>query len=174
MRVLLDQLLPEIVGVEWAVRVIQHEGKSDLEGSISRKMRAWRNPHAKFLILRDNDGADCKALKARLINLVPLHQREIAVVRIVCQELEAWYLGDMHAVEKSGLATVRGLVRMSKKERFRNPDATVNPKIELKKIAAGYQPISGARTIGPHMRVDENRSASFNHVVAAVRRMTKD
>jgi hypothetical protein len=42
---------------------VPHEGKQDLEKSIPRELRAWREPAVRFCVLRDNDGSDCEALK---------------------------------------------------------------------------------------------------------------
>lgn len=44
---------------------IAHRGKSDLEKSIPRKLRAWSEPNVRFVILRDNDGGDCRERKIR-------------------------------------------------------------------------------------------------------------
>lgn len=65
MKVLLDGLLPRLFpGLPfWC---IAHEGKSDLELSIPRKLRAWREPGVRFVVIRDNDGGDCRGLKAAL------------------------------------------------------------------------------------------------------------
>ena len=50
-------------GVHWMI--LSFSGKTDLEQSIRGKMQGWTygNPH--FVILRDNDGADCIATKRR-------------------------------------------------------------------------------------------------------------
>lgn len=51
----------------------------------------------RILIVRDNDGADCRVLKKRLLSLVPVGAPEHRI-RLVCQELESWFLGDLEAV----------------------------------------------------------------------------
>jgi len=57
MKILLEELLPRLVpGMPFIC--IPHEGKQDLEKSISRKLRAWREPGARFVVVRDNDGGD--------------------------------------------------------------------------------------------------------------------
>lgn len=45
---------------------IAHNGKNDLEKRFPRKLRSWVDPSTRFVILRDNDNADCQALKAKL------------------------------------------------------------------------------------------------------------
>ena len=41
---------------------VPHDGKDDLERSIPRKLRGWREPGVRFVIVRDNDRGDCIAL----------------------------------------------------------------------------------------------------------------
>ncbi len=67
MREVLNVLLPKILPPEIDFLLLTHEGKSDLEVSIARKLKAWKYPDDSFMVLRDNDGSDCKRLKAKLI-----------------------------------------------------------------------------------------------------------
>lgn len=55
MKILLDGLLPRLLP-EVSFLCIPHEGKQDLEKSIPRKIRAWREPGICFVVMRDNDG----------------------------------------------------------------------------------------------------------------------
>ncbi len=52
MKVLLDGLLPRLFP-ELPFFCVPHEGKRDLELSIPRKLRAWREPGARFAVIRD-------------------------------------------------------------------------------------------------------------------------
>jgi len=52
----------------YPVRYIVFDGKQDLEKNISRKLKAYCNPNAVFIILRDQDSGDCLAIKNRLVN----------------------------------------------------------------------------------------------------------
>ena len=83
--IILPRLLPE--DVEW--KTIPHEGKSDLEKSIPRKLAAWKTPDTRFIVLHDQDSNDCQELKKRLQNLCSERDKEV-LVRIACRELEAW------------------------------------------------------------------------------------
>jgi hypothetical protein len=68
MKVLLEALLPRLYpGLSF--QCVPHEGKQDLDKSIPRKLRAWNEPGVRFCVIRDNDGADCLALKRRLAAL---------------------------------------------------------------------------------------------------------
>ena len=69
MKELLNGILPKILPEAISFQVIPHNGKSDLQRSISKKMR----------------------------RIVEQTGKE-AVIRIVCRELESWYFGDLRAV----------------------------------------------------------------------------
>lgn len=120
MKVLLEGLLPRLhPGLEFLC--VPHEGKQDLEKSIPRKLRAWNVAGDRFVVVRDNDGEDCRALKGRLSGLCSTAGHAETLVRLACQELEAWYLGDLHALADAfgcpHVATLAG------KAKYRNPDA---------------------------------------------------
>ena len=89
MQVLLDGLLPRLFP-DLPFLWVPHEGKRDLELSIPRKLRAWREPGVRFAVIRDNDGGNCVQLKAALRQLCKAGSREDTLIRIACQELEAW------------------------------------------------------------------------------------
>lgn len=67
MKVLLEGLLPRLVpGLQFLC--VAHEGKQDLEKSIPKKLRAWREPGVQFVVLRDNDQGDCRELKFQKVS----------------------------------------------------------------------------------------------------------
>jgi hypothetical protein len=85
MKVFLQTWLPRIVpGWEEGANflLVPHEGKSDLDRSVPVKLKAWREPGTRFVIVRDNDGADCIATKRRLLGLVSGTGRT-AVIRLI-------------------------------------------------------------------------------------------
>ncbi|MDR1306402.1 MAG: DUF4276 family protein, partial [Treponema sp.] len=93
-------LLPQIIPLEKvAFQCLPHEGKSALQKSIPRKIRAWNEPDVHFVILHDQDSADCVALKKELCKLAENDNHPDTLVRIACSELESWFLGDLSAVE---------------------------------------------------------------------------
>ena len=107
----------------------------------------------------DRDSADCKKLKNQLHTICQSAGKPDTLVRIVCRELESWYLGDLTAV-----ATAIGpgnLGNRQNKEKYRNPDDLVKPSKELETIAPKYQKIAGSRVIGQHLSIQNNRSHSF-------------
>jgi len=169
-KALLQCLLPRITPSHCGYQVIQFEGKQDMEKRLLGRMRAWRAPNTAFLILRDQDSADCEVVKAKLNDIGRRSGRENFLVRIACHEMETFYLGDLAAVER-GLG-IRGLAREQGKAKFRAPDAIAAPAEELKKLTQGkFQKLRGARAIGPHLSLDSNRSLSFGHLLSGIDRM---
>jgi hypothetical protein len=167
MKVLLDDLLPRFFP-DLRFLCVPHEGKGDLEKSIPRKLRAWKEPGVRFIVVRDNDGGNCHALKQRLVGLCHEGQREDALVRIACQELEAWYLGDVDALADAfGDERLRDLAG---KERFRNPDAVVQPARALEELIPAFQKVSGARLMASRMRRNGCTSRSFQVFIEAIER----
>ncbi|MEF8710144.1 MAG: DUF4276 family protein [Candidatus Accumulibacter propinquus] len=151
--------------------IIHHQGKSDLERSYPRKMKEWREPGVQFIILRDNDGADCLALKQRLVRMIPDNSPKY-LVRIVCQELESWFLGDLKAVAGAYPAAVRheSFRKLSKTD----PDRLTNASELMKHLTDTQAKISRAEKISKHMHPASNRSTSFQAFVNGLGRFLSE
>ncbi|GHC41205.1 DUF4276 family protein [Roseibacillus persicicus] len=154
---LFTRYYPSLVeGIHW--QIIAFQGKADLEKNFPHKMRSWSYLSPHFIILRDNDGADCTVLKERLRERArttgkPYH------IRLVCQELEAWLLGDMEAIQQAyphSRAT-----NHTNTARFRNPDSLGNPSEELAKITGVSSKTAKAHAIAPHLDSSRIQSHSF-------------
>ncbi|MDR0516847.1 MAG: DUF4276 family protein [Fibromonadaceae bacterium] len=166
----LNVLLPKILPKEVEFLCISHEGKSDLQRSIPIKLRNWQEPNVKFVIVHDKDSNDCIKLKAELKNIAKNCKREDALVRIICSELESWFLGDLAAVEKSfGI----NLSEKKNKAIYRNPDNIQNAKQELRKLIPQYQQISGSRKIASEMSLSDNKSRSFLVFIEGIMKVVK-
>ena len=165
MKALLDGLLPRLFP-DLPFLCLAHEGKRDLEKSIPRKLRAWRVPGDRFVVLRDNDGGDCIALKRRLVELCRRDHRRDVLVRIICQELEAWYLGEPDALADAfGRKRLR---RLGNRARYRDPDAIRRPSDAVGERILDFQKISGARRLARHLTRERNRSASFHALMRGI------
>jgi len=168
-KALLQGLLPRLLPANAEVQYVVFQGKQDLERNLSRKLRFWRRPDARFVVLRDQDSADCRKVKARLAALVRESGRE-ALVRVACRELESWVLGDLAA-----LSTVYRQPKLGghgTKAKYRNPDTLGAPVEELKKLVESYQKIDGARRLGSHLDPVTNTSPSFRAFCDGVHRLT--
>lgn len=169
MKVLLDGLLPRLFpGLPFLC--VPHKGKRDLEQSIPRKLKAWREPGVRFCVIRDNDSADCRALKARIVALCHDGGRDDTLVRIACRELEAWYFGEPAALA-AGFGD-EGLRDLGRRARFRDPDHIVKPATALARLVPGFQKVSGARRMATALTRD-NRSRSFQVLLAGLDRLVK-
>jgi hypothetical protein len=163
----LNTLLPKILPKDVHHIITCYEGKNDLQKSIPTKLRAWNVPNTKFLILHDQDSADCVKLKEMLQSMCDEHRSGV-LVRIACIELEAWYFGDLYAVSK---AYSRNLLTLSYKKKYRIPDKIHNPKDELKKLIPQHQQVIGAKRIAPFMNIERNTSQSFNMFVSGLKKL---
>lgn len=169
-KAMLQGLLPRVLPDGVQCRFVVFEGKQDLERNLVKRLRLWQLPESVFMIVRDQDSGDCRAIKANLTELCRQAGREEAVVRIACRELESFYLGDLAAVEK-GL-TLSGLVRMPNNRKYRSPDNLANPAQELVKLThAQYQKVAGSRAIAPHLNPESNTSHSFSILVTGIRKL---
>ncbi len=174
-RSFLDALVSRLLPNDIQHRVIPFQGKQDLEKRMGHRIRLYQNPLARFIVLRDQDShADCVALKQDLMQRCQGTTREAhCLVRIACRELESFYLADLAAVEVA-LGTT-GLARQQASKKFRNPDYLGSPSRELKTLTRyAYEKRAGSRAIGQRLDLDNERSKSFHHLIAGIRRLTAD
>ena len=171
-KALLEILLPRFIPADrFLLHFVPFEGKQDLEKQLVRRIRGWCTPDTHFVVLRDQDSAECKDVKQRLLEICTEAGRSDTLVRIACREIESWYLGDLKAVEKA--FRINNLASKQEQRKYRNPDALGNPVQELERITnKKYQKISGSRAIGPLLDVRNNRSPSFQVFVSGVQKLT--
>lgn len=174
-KAMLEGLLPRILHQDIRLRYIPFEGKQDLERQMVRRLRSYVNPHARFIVLRDQDSApDCRDVKARLVELCQSAGRAATcLVRIACRELESFYLADLCAVEHA--LGIKKLAGQQGSAKFRNPDHLGSPSKELETLTGGrYQKVSGSWAIGQLLDPDNERSHSFKNLIKSIRRMESE
>jgi uncharacterized protein YktA (UPF0223 family) len=171
MKEVLDVILPKILPANFSFLCIPHHGKSHLAKSVKSKITGWPDPNVHFAIVHDQDAEDCISLKKELFKLAEEAKRPDTLIRIVCTELESWFLGDFDAIEKG--FNIK-LAKKKNKALYRNPDKIANAKQELRRIVPAYQQISGSRSIAHCMTIEKNTSKSFQVFIAGVRRLCKD
>ncbi len=168
MRVTLESVIKAFDIVSDNIMILEHRGVYDLLNSFRNKMRNWQTPNTRFLILRDNDNGDCLAHKKELLEIAQRAGRENDVkVRIVCQELEAWFIAEPEALEKAEYLKVGSRPAFLKG----NPDLVRKPSDEIKKAFKGYQKVLGASKISPHLTKENNTSKSFLNSINAIEQM---
>lgn len=174
-KAMLESLMPRLLQSDIHFRCIAFEGKQDLERQLLRKIRAYQNTRARFIVMRDMDNhPDCTALKRKLSDICLLSEKgEKCLVRIACKELESFYLADLLSVERA--FKLKGLSTLQNNKKFRAPDQLGSPSIELRKLTKDtYQKVSGSRAIGLHLDIDNRRSPSFANLIRAIRRMERE
>jgi hypothetical protein len=171
-RAMLENLLPRLLDDGIRFRLVPFEGKQDLERQLVRRVRGYQNPHARFIVLRDQDSHPaCRDLKQRIVRLCQQSGKGgHCLVRLACQELETFYLADLQAVE---VALGIGKVAAQQGHRkFRDPDRLGSPSRELRTLTRErYQKVSGSREIGKHLSLNNTRSASFRHLITGIQRL---
>lgn len=175
MKALLDGLLPRLFpGMKPDVhfKCVPHQGKSDLDASVRKKLSAWRVPHDRFVVVRDNDNALPTDIKARYLHICATANRPDTLIRLVCQELESWYLGDLQAFSEA-FSSPR-LNTPSLKKRFADPDVWKKPSREVERLVPTFQKVSGARAMSSVLMDGRNRSKSFQVFVNGVRRVASE
>ncbi len=148
-------------------------GHSDFRSLVRTVLREWRTPGARFIVLCDQDRSDCLERKRELLALIPDQLRPNTATRIVCDELESWYVGEPAALEQA-LPEFGPVVAVP--ELRGPPDAIARPsqliarrlgRRKLKKVALASQ-------IGALMNPDANASHSFNLFLRTLRRILAD
>ena len=142
-------------------QVVPHRGKDDLKASVPRKLRGMNRADTTFVILVDQDSSDCKVLKDEFTSICIKIAQANFKVRIICRELEAWYLGDLFAVDK---AFGTKLYRERNRERHREPDKWEHAKEYLQKLINNHGQIDIAKKMANAMTpesISANRSKSF-------------
>lgn len=179
METALLSLLPRILSSETTNRIIQFQGKQNLLRQLPARLRgyaAWITDEYKIVVLVDEDREDCHALKSQLENAAleaglttktgAGQQRFQVLNRIVIEELEAWFIGDVNALCQAYPKLPRSFGQGAK---FRNPDAVPGGTWEALEAAlqrhgyfpGGYLKVQAAREISPYMDPQQNQSSSF-------------
>lgn len=177
---MLLQLLPKVlpIGTEYEIRSFR--GKQDLLSHLPNRLKGYRHwvpADWKIVVLLDRDNEDCKRLKAKLekisleagfITKTARHDDQPFQIlnRIMIEELEAWFFGDVDAL-RAAYPNVSG--HLAQNARYRDPDQIAGGTWEaLEKVLqraghyrGGLDKVKVAREISRHMHPEMNRSKSF-------------
>ena len=173
-REILPRILPESV----TFRIYDHQGKQDLERALRTTLPSISKiPGARILITRDQDSGDCKEVKAKLIEVINGKCHSPYLIRIVCRELESWFLGDLYAIQKA-YPRLKPESHIHKAE-FRNVDNIQNPNQFLLKIIPEYSEINSlpkleaSENIAKYLNFNANSSTSFNETVTGLKKLVE-
>ena len=183
----LPRLLPS--GTEYEIRSFR--GKQDLLSKLPARLKAYRGwipQDWRIVVLIDRDNEDCHDLKSKLeemsrqagfITKTACGQgQEFQVLnRIMIEELEAWFFGDIEALCQA-YAGVRS--NLAQKAQYRDPDAIQGgtwEALQRELQRAGYfkgglDKVKAAREIAQFMNPEVNRSPSFQSFRQGLLEMT--
>ncbi|WP_410649429.1 DUF4276 family protein [Amycolatopsis sp. cmx-4-54] len=177
-------LVPKIVGPDVSFVVRRFQGKPDLLKRLSGVLRGYASrlswEEFRIVVVLDRDADDCLKLKNALVRIG--EDAGIApgaiLHRIVIDELESWFLGDVAALCAAYARVPKDLDRQA---RFRDPEGTgkVSRTLEHLLQSKGYHrdrlaKVAAARDIAPHMDVENNRSQSFQVFRDGLRRLVSE
>jgi hypothetical protein len=176
----LTQLLPKILPSTVSSKIHAFRGKPDFLAKVPNRLKgyqAWLPPDWKIVVLIDEDREDCLKLKKQLEDIAISaglitksscqKDKSFQVLnRIVVEELEAWFFGDVQAICQ---AYPKVSANLANQQQYRDPDAIKGGTWEalervLKK--AGYHPrglekYKASSEISKYMNPKSNRSKSF-------------
>lgn len=175
-KILFEAILPKLLPEGVFFNVYKHQGKQDLERSLRTTLPSISKiPGSRILITRDQDNADCKDIKSRINEIAFEFCHCPYLIRIVCHELESWFLGDLNAI-KSVFPRFNPESYRNKAE-LRIIDKVVSPQEYLLKIIPEYSgraylpKLETAEKISPYLDLANNNSASFNHSISGIRKL---
>ncbi|MGE4278223.1 MAG: DUF4276 family protein [Magnetospirillum sp.] len=174
-------LLPRMIAND-DYKIINHGSKDRLLKDLPQRLKgyaAWKQGNNKILILVDRDNEDCRVLKNKLEAMAHAAQLSTkstpdktgnfnVVNRIVVEELEAWFFGDIPALSKAYPGVP---LTLEKKSAYRDPDSikggTWERLLKVLQEAGHYErseklpKVAVARKLAPLMNLSNNRSTSF-------------
>ncbi|WP_169312361.1 DUF4276 family protein [Methanoplanus limicola] len=135
-KIILDEILPQILphDIEW--NVYSFRGKKDMLGKLLFRLRAYHHTPLAFrkvVVLIDSDHQDCIELKSELEQIaakagLPTKTSGCesfrVVNRIVVEELEAWFFGDVQALSSAYSSVPKSL---SGRRGYEFPDKIHDP-----------------------------------------------
>lgn len=179
-EIVLTEIVPKILGDEVTFKVHDFRGKTNLLKKLPDRMRGYGNmikhqEDLRIVILLDKDSQDCEELKQELEKIAEqaglvTHSKSDkfqVLNRIIVEELEAWFFGDVEAMKE---AYPRVPPSLTKRKSYRIPDEIKGGTWEaLERIfsSAGYYEkgfmpkTEVARNIAPFMNPEANSSKSF-------------
>ncbi len=177
LKEVLDIIVPKIIPQGVYYQIYPHQGKQDLEKALKTAVPSISKiPGARIIITRDQDNDDCRTLKSNLERLIAGKINCEYKIRIICKELESWFLGDLAAVE-AAYNRFRS-DQYSNRTELRDVDAMSKPSEFLRRIIPEYSnlrslpKLTTAQRIGANLDINNNRSESFNQMVAAIKELT--
>ncbi len=172
-----DHLVPQLLPQDASFRVYPHQGKQDLEKALKTTVPVIsRIPDSRILITRDQDDEDCEQIKMNLLKLIEGKCKCPYLIRIICNESECWYLGDLQAIKAAYPRFDPD--KYAHTSDFRNVDDIRNAPEKILKIVPELgkrehlPKLEFSRRVSAHLNIARNTSTSFRHFVSAIRKLS--
>jgi len=166
--ILISRLFPEL-----NFRVYPHQGKQDLKEALTKTLPVIsKKPGSRILVTIDQDSGDCILIKNSILTMVSTHCQCPVKIRIICRELESWFLGDLDSIKK--VYPRFNPIFYKNKRTYRNVDLIHNPDKHLLKAIPelknkNYFPkVEFAEKLAPLMNYDNNTSISFKNTLKGI------
>lgn len=189
----LRNVVPKLVTPTPTLDCHVYEGKRDLLRRLMQRLKGYAasglSEDMLIVVLVDEDRQDCHELKAKLesaaadaglkTQTTASHSHEVQVLnRILIEELESWFFGDVAAVVT---CYPRVPASLGQKAKYRDPDRIKGGTWEeLEKVlqkagyyGAGMPKAEVARRISAEMEPSRNRSSSFQLFAESLRRLQR-
>ena len=172
--------MPKILPSNVTFNFHAYDGKKDFLNKVPDRLKGYQRslrPDWKIVLLIDEDRQDCLELKEKLELMATSaglitkssgqKDKSFQVLnRIVVEELEAWFFGDVEAICQ---AYPKVSANLAKQKQYRDPDAIQGGTAEalervLKKAGyhlGGLQKQKASSDISQYMNPESNRSKSF-------------
>ncbi|MBN2378223.1 DUF4276 family protein [candidate division WOR-3 bacterium] len=176
----LKRIIPRLFYKEIIYRILTHQGKKDLLSKLPCRLKGysrWIPKNYRIVILVDRDNENCHTLKSALEQAalisglttkssVQTHEPFQILNRLAIEEIEAWFFGDVQALNS---AFPRVPETLGRKAKYRNPDAiSGGTKEALEKVFQSYgyyktgmPRIEVAKKVSSFMNPSINKSKSF-------------
>lgn len=184
-KTFLHNIMPKILGGEDTYSIYNYQGKHDLIKKLPNRLRAYHNPPLnthKIIILIDRDSGNCKDIKNQLENIAcnaglttkTMDPNNFQVItRVVIEELESWYFGDIVALHEAYPIIPKNL---RQRKGYCTPDTIPKPSNRLLRLLqseyaeTNHLPkIDVAQRVSPYMNPEINTSESFQQFCEGVK-----
>jgi len=173
----LEGILPRLGFNSDNFEIKEHRGKPDLMSNLDKLIPTLSKQAQQIIVLVDRDNENCIGLKKNIKKKMEDHCSCEYKIRIVCHELEAWFLGDMDAIKKCSERFKPDSYR--NKAQYRDIDSIRMPKPStlIEKIVPNWQTTyysskpKFASEISKHISLENkaNKSHSFNVFLETVK-----
>lgn len=147
-----------------------HNGKGDLIANLDKIVPTLSKRAQRIIVILDQDKQNCIELKDKIRGKMVKCSCDYTI-RIACYELEAWFLGDMHAIAQC--SDIFKVQRFQNKEKYRDVDNVQKPSDAIRQIVPDWQKKYGSKSkfseriateisLKPKDSEGANRSHSFH------------